>query len=72
MWLRPEDRTREEARINPSKVMEALGIDTYTIDWDNRTVYTTELHKVGRYFGKHLHDDAVSFRAHRWEWKRSG
>jgi hypothetical protein len=72
MWLRPEDRTREEARINPSKVMEALGIDTYTIDWDNRTVYTTELHKVGRYFGKHLHDDAVLFRAHGWEWKRSG
>jgi hypothetical protein len=52
--------------------MEALGIDTYTIDWDNRTVYTTELHRVGRYFGKHLHEDAVSFRAHRWEWKRSG
>lgn len=70
--LKSEDRTIEVQGINPSKVLESLGIDSYSIDWEQRRVYlvsTQDLKKLCKEFDKQCLDDNVSgIIAFGWRW----
>jgi hypothetical protein len=70
-WLKSEDRKRKEPGVNPARVLEALGIDSFAIDWETCTVYVTDLHRVANYFDKPVHQEARTFFAYGWTWKEA-
>lgn len=69
--LKSEDRSRTMPFVNPVKVLESLGIDSFSIDWENKIVYTIQpyFRKLANHFGKPIAQQAVGFVAYGWLWR---
>lgn len=69
--LKSEDRTRHGLEIDPTVLMENLGINGYRIDWDARTAYLGRegLQVLANRFGKKYSDKAEAIYLAGWWWK---
>lgn len=69
--LKSEDRIKEIHDIDPTILLEKLGIDSYSIDWLAKTVYMSQadLRKLADSIGKSFFSSAIGFLAYGWTWR---